>query len=222
MSAPSRPGALRALCCGAVLLACGQAESRGSVMLAISTDMYVDKDLDRVEIIVQPENGLAQSSEVNLFPALQGRYLPGTFSIVEGSQPGEYIRVRLIARQGPSRPRVVREAALKIPRARTALLAMPLQWLCDGHVRQEAQQTRSDCEEGYTCIGGTCQLDEVDEALLPTYQSEDVFGGGNATGGGSCFDTLPCFEQSSEPELDLPRWRVAFHFDVLGRSPPAI
>jgi hypothetical protein len=183
------------------LLGCGQAESRGSVMLAVSTDMFVDKDLDRVELIVQPETGLAQTTEVNLFPAVQGLYLPGTFSIIEGSQAGEFVRVRLVARQG-SRPRVVREAAFKIPRERTALLNMPIQWLCDGRVRQDGQQLRSDCEEGYTCISGTCQVDEVDEELLATYQSEDVFGGGNATGGGSCFDTLPCFEQNSEPVLD--------------------
>ncbi|MEY2931825.1 MAG: hypothetical protein RL033_2574 [Pseudomonadota bacterium] len=193
--------ALAALCCTAAMIGCGQAEDRGSVMLAISTDMYVNKDLDRVDIIVQPEVGPAQSTQVNLFPALEGRYLPGTFSIIEGTQAGEFVRVRLVARQA-DRTRVVREAALKIPRERTALLTMPIQWLCDGHVKQEGTQARSSCDEGYTCIGGTCQLDEIDEASLPTYQSAEVFGGGNATGGGTCFDTLPCFEQSSEPSLD--------------------
>jgi hypothetical protein len=44
--------------------------------------------------------------------------------------------------------------------------------------------------------------DLVDERLLSDYRAEDVFGGGSATGGGECFDTLPCFEQSSAPELD--------------------
>jgi hypothetical protein len=188
---------------GLAVLACGEAERpRGSLMLAIATDMYVDKDLSRVDILVQPEVGQAQTTQVNLFPALEGRYLPGTFSIIEGSDPGEFVRVRLIARQA-DRVRVVREAALKIPRERTALLSMPLQWLCDGHVRQDDQQIRSDCEDGYTCVSGACQLDEVDEASLPDYVAADVFGGGNATGGGECFDTLPCFTDSQQPALDL-------------------
>jgi len=194
--------ALGALLCALSALACGGKDDLGSLMLAISTDMYVDKDVSRVDIIVQPEHGPAQSTQVNLFPALEGQYLPGTFSIIEGSEPGEFVRVRLVARQF-DRARVVREAALKVPQRRTALLTMPIQWLCDGRVRQEGQQSRSDCDEGYTCIAGSCRLDEVDEALLPSYQSEEVYGGGNATGGGSCFDTLPCFEQSEQPALDL-------------------
>ncbi|MEY4545004.1 MAG: hypothetical protein RL685_1199 [Pseudomonadota bacterium] len=202
MSRPFTRYALAALACAAPLLGCGEAKNLGSVMLAISTDMYVDKDLDRVDIIVQPEVGLAQTIPVNLFPAVQGLYLPGTFSILEGSQPGEFVRVRIVARKGNEPARVVREAALKIPRERTALLGMPIQWLCDGHVRQDGEQVRSDCGEGETCVSGSCEPDEVNEALLPTYQSEDVFGGGNATGGGSCFDTLPCFEESSAPALD--------------------
>jgi hypothetical protein len=200
--------ALGALALGLAAAGCSTETPRGSVMLAISTDMYVDKDVSRVDILVQPEHGPAQSTQVNLFPALEGQYLPGTFAIIEGEQPGEFVRVRLIARQG-ERTRVVREAALKVPRERTALLTMPIQWLCDGQVRQDGQQTRSDCDEGYTCIAGTCKLEEVQEALLPTYQSAEVYGGGNATGGGTCFDTLPCFEQSEQPALDLERCVLA-------------
>ena len=199
---------LGALLLGLAATGCGSEKPLGSVMLAISTDLYVDKDVNRVDILVQPEHGPAQSTQVNLLPALEGQYLPGTFAIIEGSDPGEFVRVRLIARQG-ARTRVVREAALKVPRERTALLSMPIQWLCDGQVRQDGQQTRSDCDEGYTCIAGSCRLDEVQEALLPTYQSADVYGGGNATGGGTCFDTLPCFEQSEQPALDLDRCVLA-------------
>jgi hypothetical protein len=203
---------MRRALCGLLLglgaAGCSSEKPLGSVMLAISTDMYVNKDLSRVDILVQPERGPAQSTQVNLFPELEGQYLPGTFAIIEGSEPGEFVRVRLIARQG-ERTRVVREAALKVPRERTALLTMPIQWLCDGQVRQDGQQTRSDCDEGYTCIAGSCKLDEVEEALLPTYQSAEVYGGGNATGGGTCFDTLPCFEQSEQPALDLDRCVLA-------------
>lgn len=188
-------------------VACGEATDQlGSVMLAISTDMYVDKDVSRVDIVVQPARGPLQSTQINLFPELEGQFLPGTFSIIEGSVPGELVRVRVIARQD-SRVRVVREAALKVPRQRTALLSMPIQWLCDGQVRQEGQLHRSDCDDGFTCISGTCQPEEVDEATLPDYQIEDVFGGGDATGGGSCFDTLECFRNSTEPALDLPTCR---------------
>ncbi len=187
---------------------CGEtADDRGSLMLAISTDMYVDKDVSRVDIVVQPERGPLQSTQVNLFPELEGQFLPGTFSIIEGSEPGEFVRVRIIARQD-SRVRVVRESALRVPRQRTALLSMPIQWLCDGQVRADGQLHHSDCEEGQTCISGACQPDAVDEAALPDYVIEDVFGGGDATGGGECFDTLPCFEDSWQPELDLPSCRL--------------
>ena len=191
-----------ALALGVASLACGGDEKLGSVMLAISTDLYIDKDVSRVDIIVQPEHGPTQQTQFNLAPGLDGQYLPGTFAIIEGSTPGEFLRVRIVARQG-SFARVVREAALRVPRQRTALLSMPIQWLCDGHVRQEGQVTRSNCDEGETCSKGACAPDAVDETTLPDYEAAAVFGGGDPTGGGECFDTVPCFEINSEPALDL-------------------
>jgi hypothetical protein len=185
--------------------ACGESEELGSVMLAISTDMYIDKDVSRVDIIIQPERGPTQTAQFNLFPALDGKFLPGTVAIVEGSSPGEFVRVRIIARQ-ENTVRVVREAALRVPRQRTALLSMPIQWLCNDHVRQEGQQLwRSNCNEGETCGKGACEPDAIDEATLPDYQPADVFGGGNPTGGGTCFDTVPCFGTTTEPALDTTR-----------------
>ena len=65
---------------GAAALSCGEEEQPGSLMLAISTDMYVDKDVSRVDIVVQPERGPTQSAQINLFPGLEGQFLPGTFS----------------------------------------------------------------------------------------------------------------------------------------------
>jgi hypothetical protein len=183
-------------------LACGEDEPLGSVMLAISTDLYVDKDINQVDIIVQPERGAAQTAQFNLFPSLGGQYLPGTFSIIEGNTPGEFVRVRVIGRQDTA-PRVVREAALRVPRRRTAVLQVPIQWLCDGHVRQEGSSSRSSCPDGETCSMGACVSDAVDEAALPDYLAADIFGGGNPTGGGTCFDTAPCFEGATEPVLDL-------------------
>ena len=183
--------------------ACGEPEDLGSIMLAVSTDMSVDKDVNRVDIVVQPATGATQAIQVNLFPELDGKFLPGTFSIVEGNKPGELVRVRVIARQGTD-VRVVREAALQIPRRRTAVLSMPIQWLCDGEVRQEGQLYRSDCPEDQTCVAGSCVSDAVDEQTLPDYVPAEVFGGGDATGGGECFDTLDCFGGTTEePSLDL-------------------
>ena len=194
------PLALAALGCG------GDDEKLGSVMLAITTDLYINKDVNRVDIVIQPEHGPLQSTGFNLFPELDGRFLPGTFAIVEGSTPGELVRVRVIARRVRAEgtiTRVVREAAVRVPRQRTALLSMPVQWLCDGHVQQDGQLYRSDCEDGETCVAGTCQPDTIDETTLPDYQDEMVFGGGTATGGGSCFDTKECFEATTVPALDL-------------------
>jgi hypothetical protein len=183
-------------------IACGEPEDKGSIVLAVSTDMSVDKDVNRVDIVVQPQNGATQAIQVNLFPELDGKFLPGTFTIAEGSTPGEFVRVRVIARQGTN-VRVVREAALQIPRGRTAVLPMPIQWLCDGEVRQEGQLYRSDCPEAQTCVAGSCVSDAVDAEALPDYVPAEVFGGGDATGGGECFDTLDCFDGAEEAAVDL-------------------
>ncbi|HTV17257.1 MAG TPA: hypothetical protein VMG12_01260, partial [Polyangiaceae bacterium] len=198
----SRCSAWAALPLALAALACGDDEKLGSVMLAISTDMYIDKDVDRVDVVIQPENGPMQSQPFNLFPALDGKFLPGTFSIIEGSTPGEFVRVRIIARK-QNTARVVREAALRVPKKRTALLSMPIQWLCDGHVREDGQLSRSSCPDEETCLAGTCLPDTIDESTLPDYVASDVFGGGNATGGGDCFDTMECFEVNTAPALNL-------------------
>jgi hypothetical protein len=203
---PMRSSRLRSLTAASVLgiaaVGCGEDDKLGSLMLAISTDMYVDKDVDRVDIVVQPENGPTQATPINLFPAQGGLFLPGTFAIVEGKTDGEFVRVRIIARQ-QSTVRVVREVAVRLPKSRTAVLPMPIQWLCDGQVSPEGQLYGSSCPENETCIAGSCQPDAVDESNLADYVPADIFGGGNATGGGTCFDTLSCFESTSEPAIDL-------------------
>ena len=63
--------------------------------------------------------------------------------------------------------------------------------------------TRSSCPENETCTSGACVSDAVAEETLPDYLPEEIFGGGNATGGGACFDTIPCFEGATQPDLDL-------------------
>jgi hypothetical protein len=205
-SRASRLGAVALLALAAA--GCGGDDKLGSLMLAISTDMYVDKDIDRMDVIVQPETGPTQATPINLFPAQGGLFLPGTFAIVEGKTDGEFVRVRIIARQ-QNEVRVVREVAVRLPKSRTAVLPMPIQWLCDGHVAPEGQLYRSNCPENETCIAGTCQPDAVDENTLEDYVAADVFGGGNATGGGTCFDTLSCFESTTEPPIDLDTCELA-------------
>ncbi len=203
---------------GLASLACGETEpKRGSLMLAVSTDMYINKDLGRVDIVVQPEHGPTQSTEVNLFPELGGKFLPGTFAVVEGDTPGEFVRIRVIARKGTS-VRVVREAATRIPRERSALLSMPIQWLCDGQVKEDGQLYRSDCDEDYTCVGGVCKSALVDETQLPDYAPARVFGGGTPAGGGECFDTAQCFSGLEPAPLDLETCQV----EVPGSGPPNV
>ncbi len=188
---------------GLALLGCSPSQEPGALMLAISTDMFVPTDLQRIDVVVEAEDELAPYRvEFNLAPLVGGEFLPGTFAINEGESPGKRVHIRVIAR-GEQDARVVREASLNVPRGRTATLNMPIQWLCDGEVRVDGQLHRSDCPDGETCKLGSCVVDEVEEESLPDFVEAEVFGGGTADGGGECFHTVPCLEGGQNAAVDM-------------------
>ncbi|HEY0469059.1 MAG TPA: hypothetical protein VGC79_32925, partial [Polyangiaceae bacterium] len=137
-------------------------------------------------------------------PAPFGKPLPGTLAIVPSDAGGEAVHVRLTARRfngdtGEHESRVVREAIVKVPTDRVAMLHMPLRWLCDGEVEPaEGDSFRSSCpNETDTCVAGTCKSADVDANLLPDYLPSEVFGGGTPLGKGStCLDVQTCFAQT--------------------------
>ncbi|HEY0468110.1 MAG TPA: hypothetical protein VGC79_28120, partial [Polyangiaceae bacterium] len=203
---------------GALLMAWGLCASgctgdqelpRGQLIVAFSTDMSVTKDLDEVRVQVFRTDGSAlPDRQIPIIPAKPkpfGKPLPGTLAIVPTGAGGEQVRIVVTARKldpgtGEKLSRVVREAIVKIPTDRTALLPMPLRWLCSGVVaRVEGTEDsfRSDCPEDETCVAGTCQPANVDADALPDYTAAAVFGGGNAEGENSrCLDVQTCFAQT--------------------------
>jgi hypothetical protein len=78
--------------------------------------------------------------------------------------------------------------------------------------------TDPSCRGEKTYVDGQCVDWTIDSSKLPDYDEAEVFGGGTSDGGGTCFDTEICFEQSNELALDagcvVPRPPGAFTLAV--------
>jgi hypothetical protein len=215
--------------CSGGLVACAPADKpRGQLMIGVATDMSIPKKMDQVHVEVLAIGGVEQSFDFALMPTALGEPMPGTLAIVPPNAGGQTVRVRLIAEQNmsPEPPvvRVVREAVVKVPTDRTALLPMPLHWLCDGVYRDSDDGSgsyQSDCDEGQTCVAGVCADANIKTESLPDYAPGLVFGGGDDQGnGGRCMDVAECFGDSKPVVLDshctfaVPKGADATMFNV--------
>ncbi|HEX3851245.1 MAG TPA: hypothetical protein VHW01_09795, partial [Polyangiaceae bacterium] len=164
------------------------AKTRGQLMIAVATDMSIPKNMDQVVVEVLDEQGNKQSFDYPVKPSDLGKPMPGTLAIVPPNAGGQTVRVRLIAEldMSPAPPtvRVVREAVVKVPTDRVALLPMPLHWLCDGHYQKNDDGTyQSDCaNDMQTCVAGQCVDAVIATETLRDYKPELVFGGGDEQG----------------------------------------
>ena len=188
-----------------VLAGCAPAaKPRGQLMVAVATDMSIPKNMDQVVVEVLDEQGNKQSFDYPDKPTDLGKPMPGTLAIVPPNAGGQTVRIRLIAEldMSPAPPtvRVVREAVVKVPTDRTALLPMPLHWLCDGHYKENDDGTyQSDCaDDTQTCVAGQCVDAVIATETLKDYEPQLVFGGGDDQGnGGHCIDIPTCFAASA-------------------------
>src|SRR5882724_5148248 len=188
-----------------VLVGCAPAaKPRGQLMIAVATDMSIPKNMDQVVVEVLDEQGNKQNFDYPVKPSDLGKPMPGTLAIVPPNSGGQTVRVRLIAEldMSPAPPtvRVVREAVVKVPTDRTALLPMPLHWLCDGHYKENDDGTyQSDCaDDMQTCVAGQCVDAVIATETLKDYKPQLVFGGGDDQGnGGRCIDIPTCFSTSA-------------------------
>ncbi len=188
-----------------------KAEPVGQLVLAISTDMKIDDDLDSVDVLVEREDGESYSESVSLYPAAGGVFTPGTYVIAAGKKKGEAVRVSLVARKSRDM-RVVRELVTALPKRRTAVVPMPLQWLCEGEVFQADEgHPRSLCNaeasrEDETCGLGACVDAAVDVTTLEDFDEDSYFNGYRSTQdaarNGACFDVLRCFEGAERVTLE--------------------
>ncbi|HEX2673204.1 MAG TPA: hypothetical protein VHM25_20125 [Polyangiaceae bacterium] len=218
-----RRSLLALTCAGVFAASCDSdvVKPRGQLMLAITTDLAIDKDMNQVHIEVTDQNGLVvDSSDRDIIPTGDDA-LPGTLALVPPDSGGQVVHVVVSAKQnGKPVPRVVREAIAKVPTDRVAMLRMPLHFLC--------ADLPDSCGENYTCKAGKCVTAEVDSNLLPDYAESAVFGGGDAHGKGSyCLDAQACFAHTevltpamSDCSVPLPKGADATKLNVALVLPP--
>lgn len=164
----------------------------GEVVLSFQTDMSVPKDVSAVVLSITSSGRTLFEEQYAVGPT--GVKLPSTFGVLEGEKD-EPVTVRLIALKG-TKPIVLREAVMKIPKGRVAGMKMPIEWLCSGEssVKGEIRQAaENQCPAGQTCSAGSC-VPSDSFPLDDPYDARNVFGGGDDKGqGGSCFSTESCF-----------------------------
>jgi hypothetical protein len=189
-----------AVCVAGLLLAfssCGQKEAPsqvGELIVALQTDMELPKDVDKVRIRVASFGNTVFSNDYQVGPS--DLKIPATLGLLANpDRPSSPVTIQVIAfRQG--KPRVIRETITTIPQQRVATLRMPIEWLCNDSAREDGGEVVSTCPTGETCAGGTCVTSQTDSAKLPDFSSGEIFGGGDGSGNGSCFDVAQCFGNS--------------------------
>ncbi len=171
---------------------------KGQLVLALNTDLALPKDIDTVRIQVRA-NGVDRFDRSYPFGPNENK-IPATLTLVAGDDPKQPVEVRVLAfRQGEIR--TLSKTITTIPEQRTAMLRVPIQWFC--YRQAEAggdDEFRSTCEADNgpdsACLGGTCVDAKVDSAMLPPFEPEVVFGGGESADDPSaeCFPTEACFD----------------------------
>jgi hypothetical protein len=177
----------------ALFLSC-QAEPKGQLMIAVTTDMKPGTDFDAVEV----EITAGSDRHAQRFDEAGGTLkFPFTMAVVEGTSPSPEIHVRVVT---TGLNRNVHELTAVLPSDRIALARVHVDWLCSGVT----------CETGQSCSGGLCFDWTRDSGALPTFAEPEVFGGRTfAEGDGACFDTVNCFASGQMVDVDLDTCSVA-------------
>jgi hypothetical protein len=195
-----RAGSALTLSTGLMLAAsCSNEEikPRGELMVAVSTDLSIVEDMNQVGLEVFDEQGRTlDKRDLDILPA--GDFgMPGTIALIPPDAGGQRLRVRVSAKSASGNDAttsIVREAIVRVPTDRIALLRMPLYWLCKDQVKPDGQAYSSSCDPNQTCKEGVCVPADVAANDMPDYSAALVFGGGNAHGdGGYCLDVDTCF-----------------------------
>ncbi len=176
-------------------------EPPGQLMLALTTDLQPGKDFDSVSVEVLSFGSREFKNDYAVGPS--GLKLPATLGLVAGKKPDEPVTIRVLSSLR-GQPRTLREVVTTIPEDRVATLTVKIEWFClDWVVTTDEGVVDSTCPEGETCVAGSCVEVEVDSATLPTYRASELFGGGDGSGSGACFDTVACFAEGYGAEIEL-------------------
>jgi hypothetical protein len=207
--------------CLAGMASCS-APSKGSLVLAITTDMVTPKDINVVSVYVSSNSAVKFDYLGRVLP--DGTVaLPATLAVIEPDDPTEQIHIRVIAFQ-EQKARVVRDVVTTVPQGRTSLLRLPLNLLDDGSgtgqlpamylpagpnnpsgapegntsfIPTDPTVITTTCqflEKGETMINGECKPAGVESSKLTDYQETAVYGAGGMMANGA---PATCFDVAS-------------------------
>jgi formylglycine-generating enzyme required for sulfatase activity len=199
--------------------------TKGELIVALQTDMDLPKDVDKVRIRVASYGATVFSNDYKVGPT--ELKIPATLALFANpDHPSAPVTIQVIGFRG-SKPRVMRETVTTIPSERIATLRVPIEWLCDESARAENDEVVSACPSEETCVAGTCMASTVDSDDLPDFRPADIFGGGDGTGNGACFDVARCFASPVTLAVDTttcramlpaddPNWNIALRPTAAG------
>ena len=217
------------------LAACAEEDKApGQLVVSFDTDMALPQQIDKVRVQVLSRGQIRLDLDYQLGPGRNDYRVPGTLTVVAGNDPTAPVTVN-VAGSKQNKWRTFRELTTTVPKDRVANLRMPIQWLCSGEANEFAQVVStptpsggveqhviSTCEEGNTCVSGTCVPNIVEEPSLPDYDPRNVFGNSEDPAEGSCFDTIACLVRGKPvtPDADCTVERPnAEHINIGLRVP---
>lgn len=173
---------------------------RGQLMVVLQTDMSLPKDVTQVKILVKRGGTPYHDKNYVVAPGEDWvTKLPATLAVVASVEdPTPRVEVTVVGLR-KAEARVFAQSVTTIPEGRTATLFVPIQWLCEGQVRELPRDAGyvSSCEPKgdtiYACRNGSCEDVVVKEKDLKDYDPSDVFGGADEPKEGLCFETVQCF-----------------------------
>lgn len=179
----------------------------GKLVIATQTDMSVPGGIDAIQLRVTEGDEIRHDETFALAPK-GDTTIPLVVTLDAGADSERQVVVSVIGLR-KSEAVVFAQAVTQVPRDRTALLHMPLQYLCVGSAEAAGDFFSSTCPdidgEPAACVAGECKPVTIKESSLPDYEPRNVFGGAEGPNeGGACFATEDCFSlsQAVEPNED--------------------
>ncbi len=185
------------------------------MIVAVTTDMVVDGDLDELGLYV----GVAGEVKTSLrTPTSSGApaKLPGTLSILQPSDASTPVHVRVAGYKNGTL-KVVRDAITTVPSGQLSLLRVPLSWLASTHKPASAgpttQTAGSPGNVRIRAVPGDNSFSEFD-SFFPGYASPCAQGQTSADG--ECVDATAILQKISSGDLVREVYGGALGVDANG------
>ena len=220
----------------ALFAACSP-EDPTEIVPGMSTQMRIPDGLKTVALVVTASG---RPVHCETYPVVAGQVsLPATLGFLRGNQfesiPGGQLTVQVLGFRTeepafalqcdlggtvpntgavnpatnevePNELVILRRRRLSFGDNRILFLPMPLKESCsDVHCREE---------DGQTCIGGECVEMDIDQAILPDYKDDLIFGNTN-----TCFNPELCLDSVTAPVRLVDRETCTFE-TILGADAP--